>query len=121
MREAPSRVVIGELLASGASVRLFDPVALEEARACLTADLSAHALSRVTYCSTQNDAIKDADALVIVTEWKSFRSLDFAAVRAVLKQAVIFDGRNLFEPARMQEAGFEYFAIGRSAEGLTIA
>ena len=114
MREAPSRVVIGELLSLGASVRLFDPVALEEARACLAVDLSAHALSRVTYCPTQTDAMKGADALVIVTEWKSFRSPDLAAIRSTLKHPVVFDGRNLFEPAAMKDASLEYFAVGRS-------
>jgi UDPglucose 6-dehydrogenase len=116
MREAPSRVVIAELLARGAAVRLFDPVALDAARACLATDLRDHAqaMSRVTFCASQTDAMQGADALVIVTEWKSFRSPDLAAIRSALKHPVVFDGRNLFEPAVMKEASLEYFAVGRS-------
>ena len=116
MREAPSRVVVAELLARGAALRLFDPVALAEARRCLEADLAGQpeALARLTYCESQNDALQGADALVIVTEWKSFRSPDLEAIRAALKAPVVFDGRNLFEPAAMKAAGFEYFAVGRS-------
>ncbi len=116
MREAPSRVVVAELLARGASLRLFDPVAMDEARRSLEADLHAspHALDRVIFCRSQAEATQGADALVIVTEWKSFRSPDLASVRAALKQPVVFDGRNLFEPAAMKNAGLEYFAVGRS-------
>ncbi len=116
MREAPSRVVIAELLARGAALRLYDPVAMDEARHCLEADLKATpaALGRVSFCGSQTEALKGADALVIVTEWKSFRSPDLAAIRTALKQPVVFDGRNLFEPAAMQDASLEYFAVGRS-------
>jgi UDPglucose 6-dehydrogenase len=121
MREAPSRVVIAGLAARGASLRLYDPIAMAEAKGCLEADLAdaAQAASRLSFCTSQAEALEGADALIIVTEWKSFRSPDFGAVRALLKHPVIFDGRNLFEPLRMKEAGFEYFAIGRSAEGPT--
>ena len=116
MREAPSRVVVAELLARGAALRLYDPVAMDEARRCLEADLKAspRALDRVTFCATQTEALNGADALVIVTEWKSFRSPDLAAIGAALKQPVVFDGRNLFEPAAMKDASLEYFAVGRS-------
>jgi UDPglucose 6-dehydrogenase len=116
MREAPSRVVVAELLARGASLRLFDPVALAEARRCFDADLGEQpqALARLTYCDSQNQALQGADALVILTEWKSFRSPDLGAIRAALKEPVVFDGRNLFEPAAMQAASLEYFAVGRS-------
>jgi len=116
MREAPSRVVVAELLKRGATLRLFDPVALAEARRALEADLAGQpeALARLTYCSSQNEALEGADALVIVTEWKSFRSPDLEGIRAALKQPVIFDGRNLFDPAAMRDAGIEYFAVGRS-------
>ena len=116
MREAPSRVVVAELLKRGASLRLFDPVALGEARLALESDLAGQpeSLARLTYCGSQNEALQGADALVIVTEWKSFRSPDLEGIRAALAQPVIFDGRNLFDPAAMKDAGFEYFAVGRS-------
>ena len=116
MREAPSRVVIAELLSRGAALRLFDPVALAEARKAIESDLAGRAddLARLTWCASQNDALQGADALVIVTEWKSFRSPDLQALRAALKEPVILDGRNLFDPAAMKAAGFEYLAVGRS-------
>ena len=116
MREAPSRVLVAELLARGASLRVFDPVAMDEARRCLEADQhgSPGALDRVSFCRSQSEAMQGADALVIVTEWKSFRSPDLASIRTALKQPVVFDGRNLFEPAAMKDAGLEYFAVGRS-------
>jgi UDPglucose 6-dehydrogenase len=107
MREAPSRIVIADLLQRGAEVVAHDPVAMEEARRIfgVTAGLS--------YAESPMDAVEGADALVIVTEWKAFRSPDFERIRKTLKQPVIFDGRNLFDPARLREAGIEYFPIGR--------
>jgi UDPglucose 6-dehydrogenase len=116
MREAPSRILIAALLARGARVQVYDPVAMEEARRALALDLSAEQLERVTFCAGQMDALRNADALVIVTEWKAFRSPDFQAVKALLKTPMVFDGRNLFEPQAMHEAGFEYQAIGRSTQ-----
>ena len=80
----------------------------------LQLDLSADELTRVRFASSPMDTLSDAEALVIVTEWKAFRSPDFDRIKAALKQAVIFDGRNLFEPEVMAEAGFEYHGIGRS-------
>ncbi|HZT54804.1 MAG TPA: UDP-glucose/GDP-mannose dehydrogenase family protein [Burkholderiaceae bacterium] len=117
MREAPSRVVIDALVRRGARVQLHDPIAMVEARRCLESDLAAQpaALARVSYAPAQMDALRGADALVIVTEWKAFRSPDFGAIKAALAQPVIFDGRNLFEPAAMAAAGIEYIAIGRGA------
>ena len=117
MREAPSRVVIAGLASRGATLRLYDPVAMAEARHSLEADLAEASLpiAHLVFCESQSDALRGADALVIVTEWKSFRSPDFAAMRSLLKQAVIFDGRNLFEPADVKDGGFEYFGVGRSA------
>lgn len=116
MREAPSRILIASLLSRGARVQVYDPVAMEEARHALALDLSAEQLERVTFCAGQMDALKNADALVIVTEWKAFRSPDFNAVKALLKTPMVFDGRNLFEPQAMRDAGFEYQAIGRSTQ-----
>ncbi|CAJ0723334.1 MULTISPECIES: UDP-glucose dehydrogenase family protein [Pseudomonadota] len=116
MREAPSRVVIQELLARGASVLAHDPVAMEEARRVLKQDLASQpeSLQRLHFVDQPESALDGVDALVIVTEWKAFRSPDFEVMRSEMKHPVIFDGRNLFDPASMKTQGFEYFGIGRS-------
>jgi UDPglucose 6-dehydrogenase len=107
MREAPSRVLVAELLRRGASVSLYDPAALAEARRVFGAE------PRVSYGDSPLAAADGADALAIATEWKEFRSPDFAGLRARLKQPVIFDGRNLYDPAELRRLGFEYYPIGR--------
>ncbi|MDK9726302.1 MAG: UDP-glucose/GDP-mannose dehydrogenase family protein [Sterolibacteriaceae bacterium MAG5] len=107
MREAPSRVLIGELLARGAKVRAYDPVAMHEAQRIYGDD------ARIAYADTPMGALDGADALAIVTEWKEFRSPDFEAIKGKLKTPVVFDGRNLYDPAQPRAAGLEYFAIGR--------
>jgi UDPglucose 6-dehydrogenase len=107
MREAPSRVLIGELLARGASVCAYDPVAMPEAKRIFAAE------PRVSMASSMLGALEEADVLAIVTEWKEFRSPDFDAIRSRLKQPAIFDGRNLYEPAEVRRHGLEYHAIGR--------
>lgn len=109
MREAPSRVMMEALWAMGASIAAHDPAAMPETRRIYgeRADLMLAA--------SPMDALRDADALLIVTEWKAFRSPDFAAMKALLKQPVIFDGRNLYDPATLRREGFEYFPIGRRA------
>ncbi len=107
MREAPSLVLIRELLARGASVCAYDPVAVHEAKRMLGEN------PRIRYAATPMAALDGADALAIVTEWKEFRSPDFEAIKARLKTPVIFDGRNLYEPAAPRRAGLEYYAIGR--------
>ncbi|HEX7642060.1 MAG TPA: UDP-glucose/GDP-mannose dehydrogenase family protein [Burkholderiaceae bacterium] len=116
MREASSRVLIGELVKRGATVAVYDPVAMEEATRCLALDFAdaPQALQKIRFAESPMDALTDADALAIVTEWKAFRSPDFEQVKRLLKTPVIFDGRNLFEPSTMSEAGFEYHGIGRS-------
>ncbi|WP_414446936.1 UDP-glucose/GDP-mannose dehydrogenase family protein [Burkholderia sp. 22PA0099] len=116
MREAPSRALIADLLARGASVRAYDPVATREAQRVLALDLAGrqHDLERLTFVDEAGEVAQDADALVIVTEWKAFKSPDFAALAARWKSAVIFDGRNLYEPLAMRELGIEYHAIGRA-------
>lgn len=115
MREASSRVLLNELLRRGASVSVFDPVAMDEAKRILAHDFehAPDALARIRFCASSDDALDDADALAIVTEWKTFRSPDLDQVKRRLRTAVIFDGRNLFEPIAMAEAGFEYYSIGR--------
>jgi UDPglucose 6-dehydrogenase len=107
MREAPSREVIAGLLARGARVSAYDPAAMDEAKRVFGDE------PRVVYADSPMHAVEGTDALVIVTEWKEFRSPDFDAIRAALKTPVIFDGRNLYEPADVARAGLEYFPIGR--------
>ena len=107
MREAPSRVIVAALVARGAAVRAYDPVARDEA-ARVFGDLAG-----LTLVASAEQALAGADALVIVTEWKEFRTPDLEAVRDALKDAVVFDGRNLYEPALMHRMGIEYHAIGR--------
>ncbi|HUR89844.1 MAG TPA: UDP-glucose/GDP-mannose dehydrogenase family protein [Ramlibacter sp.] len=107
MREAPSRAIIESLLAAGASVTAYDPVAMESARRAMGA------AQRLDYAPDAMSAVKGADALVIATEWKEFRSPDFDAIAAALREPIIFDGRNLYDPAALRARGFEYHAIGR--------
>jgi UDPglucose 6-dehydrogenase len=116
MREASSRVLLRELIDRGATVAVHDPVAMAEARRVLELDFVEEpgALQRIRFCDNQGDALQDADALVIVTEWKTFRSPDFEQVKARLKAPIVFDGRNLYEPLVMRDIGFEYYGIGRS-------
>jgi UDPglucose 6-dehydrogenase len=115
MREAPSRRVIAELLARGANVRAYDPVAVTEARRVFALDLhdAPEQFARLHFTSTQDETLTGADALVIVTEWKEFKSPDFVHLKSVLKSPLIFDGRNLYEPEAMTELGIDYHSIGR--------
>ena len=107
MREAPSRVVMEALWQAGARVQAFDPAAMEETQH-IYGDRPDLML-----CGTKEAALAGADALVIMTEWKNFRVPDFERIKTSLKTPVIFDGRNLYEPARMRERGMDYFGIGR--------
>jgi UDPglucose 6-dehydrogenase len=107
MREAPSRVLVAELLERGASVTAYDPVAMDEARQIYKAE------RRVRFAESPMAALEGADALAIVTEWKEFRSPDFQQVKRVLRTPAIFDGRNLYDPAEVRRNGLEYYPIGR--------
>ncbi|MBE7521610.1 MAG: UDP-glucose/GDP-mannose dehydrogenase family protein [Burkholderiales bacterium] len=107
MREAPSRAIIDALASRGACVTAYDPVAMPEARRAL-GDRSA-----LSYASTPMAAAEGADALVVVTEWKEFRSPDFDALKRALREGLVFDGRNLYDPAVVRAAGLEHFSIGR--------
>jgi UDPglucose 6-dehydrogenase len=107
MREAPSRVIIAELFKRGATVTAYDPVAMTE-----TARIFGDE-PRLRYAERPMQALDGADALLIVTEWKEFRSPDFTAIKAKLKTPIIFDGRNLFDPKLPREAGLTYLSIGR--------
>jgi UDPglucose 6-dehydrogenase len=107
-------VVLRDLVERGATVAVYDPVAMDEARRVLALDLTAAQLASVRFGATPMDTVDGADALLIITEWKAFRSPDFDKIKARLKTPVIFDGRNLFEPHQMAALGFEYHGIGRS-------
>jgi UDPglucose 6-dehydrogenase len=109
MRDAPSRVIVAELVRRGAAVRAYDPVAIDEARRVL------QGLPGLRFVASQAEALEGADALVVATEWKEFRNPDFDAVKAALKQPLVFDGRNIYDPALMSLLGIEYFGIGRRA------
>jgi UDPglucose 6-dehydrogenase len=112
MREAPSVVLLKELIGAGATVKAYDPVAMHVARHELPAAWLAE--GKLTLAEHQYDALKGADALVLVTEWKPFRYPDFDLMKRIMKAPVIFDGRNQYEPKNVREAGFEYKGIGRT-------
>ena len=104
MRESPAIEIVEEIVKRGGTVRAYDPVAMEEAKHCLPA---------IEYAEDEYDAIRDADVLVILTEWNQFRALDMEKVRGLLKQPRIADLRNIYEPEDMRELGFEYVGVGR--------
>ena len=110
MREAPSRVLIERLVARGAEIVAYDPVAMAEARRAMPAQPG------LRYAESAAQALAGADALLIVTEWKEFRSPDFDGMKTALKEPVIFDGRNLFDPAFVRRQGIEYHGIGRGVK-----
>ena len=107
MREASSRVLISELIMAGATITGYDPVAMDEAKRIFKNE------KHLSFADTQDDALKNADALIIVTEWTEFRSPDFSLIKSSLKSPMIFDGRNLYDPKAIRALGFEYFPIGR--------
>jgi UDPglucose 6-dehydrogenase len=107
MREASSRVLIGELIKAGATITAYDPVAMDEAKRIFKDE------KHLSFVATQGETLKNADALIIVTEWTEFRSPDFALIKSSLKAPLIFDGRNLYDPKAVRALGFEYFPIGR--------
>jgi len=106
MREAPSLVIIDKLLEAGASVVVYDPVAMKEAKRILG--------DKVTYAKDEYDACIDADAIVLVTEWPEFRLPNFRVLERLLKNKIIFDGRNIYDPAELEELNFSYYPIGRN-------
>jgi UDPglucose 6-dehydrogenase len=110
MREAPSRQLIVDLFNAGATVSAYDPIASDEARRIFGAE------PRLRYAGSPMAVLEDADALVIVTEWKEFRNPDFDAIKKALKSPVIFDGRNLYEPATVDAYGIDYVGIGRKCK-----
>jgi UDPglucose 6-dehydrogenase len=113
MREAPSVVLINSLIKAGARVRAFDPVAAETARKEFPEEWFTE--ERLEIVEGQYEAAIDADALVLVTEWKPFRRPDIKALKKLLRQPLIFDGRNQYDPVQLSREGFDYYGIGRKA------
>ena len=107
MREAPSVVVISKLLEMGASIAAYDPVAIEEARKIFG--------DRVDFHQDNYEVLRDADALLLITEWNLFRNPNFERMSGLMNQPVIFDGRNQYNPEEMNRIGFTYFGIGRAS------
>ncbi len=105
IREAPALTIINELLDAGAKVKAFDPEAMENVRAKYG--------DKITFCENQYDALQGADALAVITEWNVFRTPDYARIKSHLKEPVVFDGRNVFDPIDMKQRGFIYSSIGR--------
>ena len=107
MREAPSRVIIETLTELGAKIKVFDPAAMENCKKLYSDQ------SNLSFCTHRNQALEGSDALIVATEWKAFWSPDFSIMKELLKAPVIFDGRNLYDPAELEQLGFSYYAIGR--------
>jgi UDPglucose 6-dehydrogenase len=107
MRDAPSRTLLADLFAAGATVTAYDPVAMHEAQRIFGDE------PKLSYAKKALEALEAADALIIVTEWKEFRSADLGAIKQKLKTPLVFDGRNLYDPKFVRSQGIEYFAIGR--------
>jgi UDPglucose 6-dehydrogenase len=104
MRESPSVYIISELQKQGVLIKVYDPQAMEAAKAFL---------QNVEYCQNPYEAAKGSDVLILVTEWDEFKTLDFIKIKRLLKQPIIIDGRNIFDPLVMKEHGLIYFGIGR--------
>ena len=107
MREAPALSLIRGLVLAGARVRAFDPQAMPDARSCLM-DVD----SEVTYCRKSYEACEGADGLVLVTEWNEFRHVDPSEIKNHLRQPVVFDGRNIWNPSTIRASGLTYYGIG---------
>ncbi len=107
MREAPAVEIIETLIGKGAHVKAYDPVAMDRA---------AELLPRVTFCATPYDVAKDASALLVITEWNEFKQLDWEKLRQFMKEAIVLDGRNLYDPDEMKACGFAYWGVGRGQE-----
>lgn len=108
MREAPAIYVVKELVSRGAFIKAYDPKAMDEAQ-----HFYLKGVQNISYCPTKYDVLKNADALILLTEWKEFRSPDFEEIKKLLKQPVIFDGRNQYNAFKLDENGFEYYQIGK--------
>ncbi len=109
MREAPSLIIIPELIKAGATLQVYDPIAMEEAKLCISTELH----EKIVFCNSMTEAIAESDAIVLLTEWDEFRSLNLTEIAPLMKQKIIFDGRNIYEPDIINEEGFSYIGMGR--------
>ena len=105
MRDAPAIPIIEELLAKGATVAAYDPEAMEEAKKIFG--------SRIQLCANNYACLEGADALLVVTEWQAFRNPNFERMKSMMRQPVIFDGRNIYDPEHLRELGFTYYGVGK--------
>lgn len=112
MRESPALTIIHKLLEAGANIQAYDPKAMEEAKSIIG--------NSVKYAQSSYEALSNADALILATEWNEFRRPDFERIKKLLKSAIIFDGRNQYEPKRMQERGFDYLCLGKQPLNQTV-
>jgi UDPglucose 6-dehydrogenase len=110
MRDAPAITVIKELVKRGAKIRAYDPKAVEQAQTCYLKDVE-----NIQYFDSKYDVLNDADALVLITEWKEFRSPDFDEMKMRLSKPIIFDGRNQYDYERIIDLGYEYYQVGKKA------
>ena len=108
MREAPSITIINELLSRGAKIQAYDPKAFDIARTIWK--------DKIIYAQNSYEALNDADAMLLLTEWNEFRRPDFDRIKTLLKKPLIFDGRNQYDPKILKEFGFEYYCVGRAQD-----
>ncbi len=111
MREAPAKVLLADLLSAGAKALVYDPIAMETAQKELPSEWFESGCIQLV--SNQYEALQQVDALLLVTEWKPFRNPDLAAMKRTMKNMIIFDGRNQYEPDYIRNEGFEYVGVGR--------
>jgi UDPglucose 6-dehydrogenase len=105
VREAPAKYIIQKLTREGATIQAYDPEAMQ--------NFKLYGLDNVTYCNTALQCLDNADALLIITEWNEFKQIDIKEIKSKMKHAVVFDGRNIWQPKTMADNGFQYFSIGR--------
>ena len=111
MREAPAKTLLADLVSTGAKALIYDPIAMAVAEKELPTEWFESGL--ISFAANQYEALQDVDALLLVTEWKPFRNPDLEAMRRSMRQKIIFDGRNQYEPDYIRSQGFEYFGVGR--------
>jgi UDPglucose 6-dehydrogenase len=112
MRESPALTLVDDLLAAGASIVAHDPAAMDEARRRLA--------STIDFAENAYEALRDADALAIMTDWNEYRHPDFERMRSLLRRPLVVDGRNLYSPAKLQQLGIEYHSIGRGTDNIQV-
>jgi UDPglucose 6-dehydrogenase len=115
-REAPAAVVISELLNAGCHIQAFDPVAMEEFKRSMEMTIDGNLTKKIEYSKDRYEALIDADGLILITEWSEFRILNYALLNKLMRERVVFDGRNIYDPVEMKENGINYYGIGRNVD-----